>query len=129
MSFTLKLDNLTNDLIIKDGKFVIVSGSDQVVQRIKIALGHYFAEYFLNTNKGVPWYEEILGAKGGSSTISSILRKVILDVPGVLRIASFSVINDSAKREYSVFSEVIVAVGPNEESTASVVIDGLNFSV
>lgn len=125
MSFTLKLDPLTHDLNIGDnGKFKIVSGSDEVRQRVKVALYHYQGEYFLNTPNGVPWHDGLLGLKGNKNTLSNTIRKKILEVPGVIRIIEFRLTYDSASRSYSPYAKIVVARSDDEGSDL-LTIDGL----
>lgn len=129
MTWTLKLDSRKRDLIINsDGKFERITGSNEVVQRIDVALNHYIEEYFINIPNGVPWYEEILGAKGGSSKISNILRTKILSVPGVVQIVSFRVNYNGVTRAYTVSSSVLVESGPGEPNEL-VTINGIDVVV
>ncbi len=127
MSFTGKLDKFKHDLVISDGKFTRSTGAEEVRQRVKVALWHYIQEYFINLPNGVPWYEEILGSKGGSSKISNILRTKILRVPGVVRIVSFEVTH--LNRNYTVSTQIIVESGPGDLDKDYVVIDGLVIPV
>lgn len=117
MAWTLGLDQFTHDLSIKGGKFVRVNGSDEVRQRVKVAVWHYIEEYFLNIPNGVPWYEQILGRKENADLVSLILRQRILRVPGVIRIVTFEVDYDSLLRRYSIESRIDVESGPGEIST------------
>lgn len=89
MSFTWAL-NGNNDLSIKNGKLRQVYGPDEVKQRILVALRHYYQEYFLDVPDGIPWYEVILGSKD-KKTAELIVRRKILEVPGVVGIASLNV--------------------------------------
>ena len=88
MSMTWKL-NASNDLVISGGTFQLVTGKDEVVQRVLVTLRHYWQEYWLNLQGGVPWYELILGRKN-RKLAEIILRKIILEVPGVDGISQFS---------------------------------------
>jgi len=89
MSFTFAL-NGTNDLTIQSsGKLLTVAGADEVRQRIKVALLHDYQEYFLDTPGGTPWYELILGSKD-LKQVEAILKQIILEVPGVISIITFS---------------------------------------
>lgn len=125
MSFTLKLDVFSHDLSInKSGKFLRVSGSDEVRQRVKIALYHYQKEYFLNIPNGVPWHDGLLGLKGDKNTLSNTIRKKILQVPGVIRIAEFRLNYNSASRSCSPYAKIVVQKGENEGSDL-LTIDGL----
>ena len=114
MSWTLKLDNLDHDLRIENGKFLRVNGSDEVRQRIKVSLWHYLGEYFLDTDNGVPWYEQLLGRKIDADIVSTIIRRQILLVPGVIRISSLIVQFVNVTRSYSLDTSVQVQAGPGE---------------
>lgn len=94
MSFTWGIDFNSNDLVLSHGKLVTVNRAEEVRQRILIALQHYWGEYFLNVQGGVPWYEMILGGKH-QKTVELILRRIILTVPGVRTITSFHVVYPS----------------------------------
>lgn len=108
MTWTLRLSQFNSDLTIKHGKFLTVTGPDEVVQRCVIALRHVKGEYFLNTPAGVPWDDEIMGAKFSGETINSIFRRTILSVPGVDRIDSFNVLFNNARRAYEL--DVVIVV-------------------
>lgn len=89
MSVTAALGASTHDLSIIDGNIVYVTGADEVKQRVLVTLLHHYNEYFLNTSGGVPWYELILGSKHVAQA-ESILRQIILSVPGVVSIVNFN---------------------------------------
>lgn len=128
MSWTLKLDSFTNDLKISGGKFLTVSGSDEVRQRVKVALKHYKEEYFLNVLNGVPWYSKILGTKGSYSYLSNLLRREILKVPGVIRIMTFDLKYNGSSRSYSVSTQILVQRGSGEAGDTTTV-DGIYIEV
>ena len=89
MTMTFKIDPERNDLVITAGKLTKVSSADEVVQRIRTTLQHHWGEYFLNIPGGVPWYDLILGGKD-IKMYETIIRKIVLDVPGVVSLVSFS---------------------------------------
>jgi len=113
MTFTWKL-NGNHDISIKDGKIIIVFGAEEVKQRILVALKHFYAEYFLDVTKGVPWYEAILGSKD-TKNAELILRRAILDVPGVIGITFFSMAFTNASREMKIYLSAEVQSGENAE--------------
>ena len=90
MSFTLAIHPLTHDILMKGGDLAYVSGSDEVVQRVKIALLHEYGEYFLAREVGVP-YDRILGSKMPMEHMLNIFRNVIMAVPGVSSIDSMNI--------------------------------------
>ena len=89
MPFTWEL-NIYHDLSIRNGKLRVVYGPDEIKQRILVALRHYWQEYFLDVPDGIPWYEVILGSKD-KKTVELIIRRKILEVPGVIGIAALTV--------------------------------------
>lgn len=93
MPFTFLL-NGAHDLEIRNGKFRAVYGADEVKQRILVALRHFWGEYFLDTSDGVPWYEVILGSKD-LKTVELILRRKVLEVPGVISVLSLEMLFSS----------------------------------
>ena len=125
MTWTLRLDQFSHDARIVDGKFQRVRGSDEVRQRVKVAIWHYIREYFLNVPDGVPWYEQILGRKSGTDLVSQLLRRRILQTPGVIRIVDFFVDFNTTTRTFEVESEIEVTPGPGELS----IIQPLSFNI
>lgn len=117
MTWTLALDTFTHDLRIDGGAFRRVLGSDEIRQRVKVALWHYFSEYFLNTPDGTPWHEDIMGRTVEASAVDSILRQRILSVPGVLRINALRLDYNEETRIFSPEIDIDVQSGPGETST------------
>lgn len=110
MAFTWLL-NSRHDLSIIGGKFRTVYRAEEVKQRILVTLLHYWGEYFLNTQDGVPWYEVILGSKNRKN-VELILRRIILEVPGVIGIVGFKILSsDTVPRGIDVYVDVEVESG------------------
>lgn len=125
MSFTMKLDTFSHDIHIKDGKFVRIKGSDEVRQRIKVALWHHFDEYFLNRPGGLPWYSKILGSKMNETTLQNLIRNKVQQVPGVIQVLSIAVTRKI--RDYIVSIACIVRSGPGETQTSTINISGITI--
>ena len=128
MSWNLQLDSARHDLVISNGSFARVTGSNEVTQRVKVALWHYQGEYFLDTTQGVPYYQDILGAKTSASVLGVILRRQILLVPNVLRVSAFSINYNNATRQADFDCVIEVARGPNEPSQIVNIRDGVQLS-
>ena len=123
MSYSLKLDRFSHDIHIKNGKFVRVNGSDQVRQRILVALWHHFNEYFLNRPAGVPWYNGILGNKISEENLKNILRKKIQRVPGVIQVMTISITR--MVRDYTISVTCSVESGSWEPGSNLVTLSGI----
>ena len=90
MTWTLAVDPIQYDLVINpSGRLQTTHGTDEVRQRIIIALLHLYGEYFLNSQSGMPYYEIILGSKD-TSILETLARQTILDVPNVISIVSLN---------------------------------------
>jgi len=113
MTMTWALEN--DDLQVLGGKLTKVDGVEEVKQRIIVTLRHHWQEYFLNVPAGVPWYEVILGNKD-KKLVEAILRRAVLDVPGVIGIINIQTTKD--QRSYSVYLDVETIEGVVSLSTA-----------
>jgi len=112
MPFTWQL-NGNNDIQIENGRFLTVAGTDEVKQRILVALQHFYQEYFLDVPDGVPWYEVILGSKN-KKVVELILRKKILEVPGVVGIISFQKTFNNITRHMDI-SAIVEVLGLDDD--------------
>lgn len=128
MSFTWGLDPSTNDLVInRSGKLVQVYGAEEVKQRIIVTLLHHWQEYFLNVLAGVPWYEVILGSKD-KKLVDALIRKTVLDVPGVLSIVNYGSSLVSRQLDIGMVVEVLDETGIPSISMVDIVLSILNQS-
>ena len=107
MSVSLQLDIFSHDVMIKQGKILFVNDSDEICQRIKIALWHYFGEYCLAPSNGVPWYSQILGHRISESSLINLMKDEILKVPGVLRVTS--IVMNRRGRQYVLDISVVIS--------------------
>lgn len=129
MSYTLKLDTFSHDLIINGGKFKRISGAAEVCQRVKIALWHYFDEYFLDRQHGIPYYSKknigdaIMGSKMSRQTLYNLFRKKILAVPGVLQVKQANITR--LGRDYYYSCKIIVAPGPKDTAIQEIQIQNI----
>jgi|TARA_R110002126_G_scaffold34517_8_gene106831 hypothetical protein len=79
-----------NDIEIINGKLNLVATKDElVVQLVKIAIGTYQGEWYLDNTIGVPYYQSILKKGVNKVLVDSIFRRVISDTRGVARILKF----------------------------------------
>jgi hypothetical protein len=62
--------------------------SEHLKQRILITLRTFLGEWFLDANIGVPWLQQIIGAKGerGRALAATLVRDAVRRVPGVLSV-------------------------------------------
>lgn len=77
------LDTSTLDLRLADG-------AEQVKQQLLIKLKLWVGEWFLDTEFGTPYLQQILGKQLTLSGAIAALRKSILEVEGVTQIVTLS---------------------------------------
>ena len=110
-----KIDPATNDLVFDapNGGLGEVSGADEIVQRVKFALSTIKGEFVFNTEMGVPYVGEIIGAKGVSpALLVAIFRDAILAVQGITEITEGPEVDfDTATRQVSVSFRALGDVG------------------
>lgn len=73
-----------------------------VRQRIETRLRFFLGEWFLDTTKGTPYFQQIFGKGRNVGQVAAIFRRRILETEGVLEITEFSVEFDTARRKFSV---------------------------
>lgn len=85
----LRLDSTSHDLVVLDYDLSIAEGLDQVTQNIKIRLLFVYNEWFLDANKGVPFYERIGIKDPDIAVVDSIIKSTIVETPGVTQLISY----------------------------------------
>ena len=129
MAWDLALDPRTHDLT--GG---IVSGADEIMQRLKVRLWRHLDEWFLNRKAGLPWYDASRPGGSGSGTTGSsgsarrgmlgsrdiqavelLIRRETLETKGVTRVLSLQAA--FIGREFSLRMEVLVEGGSTQSLT------------
>lgn len=106
MSYDIQLDPTTHDLTIaSSGDLLMVDEARRVAQQIKVTLLAFLGEWFLDTDFGVPYLEDILVKNPKWATVNAVLRARIVDVPGVTRVRRLDLEMNRAQRALSVTFE------------------------
>lgn len=98
----LRLDEQTYDLELTNGDLVLTEKSDAIRQHVRQRLWTFFAEWFLDTSVGVPYYQVILVKNPSLANVEGVLQQEILATPGITELLAFELDYDSATRELSV---------------------------
>jgi len=126
MAWDLALDPLTHQLTGN-----IVTGDDEIIQRLWLRLNKELGEWFLNVESGLPWYQDgygILGAKPNRrNDIDLVLRRCIADTDGVSQILYFRSLYAGGTRAYMVNVKVLLSSGAEQEF--NVTADMVNNSI
>jgi hypothetical protein len=97
----LKLDD-DGDLALEGNSLVLISGGDEVAQRLLNRLRLWRGEWFLNLNRGTPYREEIFVKRTALSRIESAIKREILTTSGVLELLEYTQDLDIATRRLTV---------------------------
>lgn len=106
---TIKLNLLTGDVDLTNGKMSFVEGVDAIRQKLLVGLRLFLGEWFLDTRAGLPYYERILGKKGRDE-IAMIFKRYILSCDGVTAVSDLVFDFDNKKRAMSI--SFIAFAGP-----------------
>lgn len=106
------------DLSVLGAPRMTTSPDEALAQRLWIKLQFFKGEWFLDTEFGVPYYQEILGVKTRLNVIDAILQAAIIETGDVASINSFTSSLDAANRTYKATFRVTSALtGNNVEVT------------
>ena len=102
----------------------VVTGDDEVLQRLWIRLNRELGEWFLNTEVGLPWYQNgygILGSKPQrKNDIDLLIRREISRTEGIVQILKYNAIYASGTRIYDVYCVVLLKNNRTTEFTFGV---------
>jgi len=95
--------NSENDLYFTNNRITILSGSntdEEILQRMKVRLKFFKNEWYLNSEHGLPYFENILGTKNiDLNILESIFREQLLAIEGVKEITESSVDYNENERQ------------------------------
>ena len=102
----------------------IVTGDNEILQRLWIRLNRELGEWFLNTEVGLPWYQNgygILGSKPQrKNDIDLLIRREISRTEGIVQILKYNAIYASGTRIYDVYCVVLLRNNRTTEFTFGV---------
>lgn len=117
----LKLSADHWDLVV-DIDLSLVVDQPEVVQHIRQRLQTFLAEWFLDLSVGVPWFQQILGKVQYLSTVTTILKAVVVESPGVKEVTSFTVGEADAERTVRVDFTCILYSGESLNETVEIAV-------
>ena len=99
LDLTLTVDH---DLDTSTGDLTLVRDAERVRQQLLIKLKLWTGEWFLDTEFGTPYMQEILGKQLTLSGAIVAIRKSILEVEGVRQILAFAYRFDNVTRTLAI---------------------------
>lgn len=106
--------NSAHDLDTGSLDLKLVSDAERVRQQLLIKLKLWRGEWFLDTEFGTPYLQQILGKQLTLSGVLAALRKSILEVEGVQQITAFTYTYSNSARKLSVDFTVTTPYGAIE---------------
>ena len=116
---SLALDS-NNDIFIEKGKIKRVTGSAQAVQNVRTRLLTYYGECFINTGRGVKWFEKVFIKPVNLSTVESEIKTTILATSGIATLDAFDMTFDKTNRSLSVTFGATTTDGDSIDSTVNI---------
>ena len=99
------------DILIDEDGLHLTSGIEAVAQLCSIAVKLFKGEWFKDLDKGVPWFQEILGEKFDKILVEARLTETLVSVPGVVEVLSLDASFDRATRRVVVSGAVRTEFG------------------
>lgn len=93
----IKLDE-DNDIFVENNDIVLITGTEEIRQRLLQNLKSFQGDWFLNLQNGVPYFQEIFRKDYDVEIISTVLKNTILNTLGVLELLNFDIEIDDVLR-------------------------------
>lgn len=112
-NMTIRLiDPETGDIVTSGQQFVFGDlPREEISQTIQTRLRLFTGEYFRNIEDGTPWFEVILEKNTPLSQRDAVIRRRILQTPGVLQITRYESNYDIPTRQLTITGEVLTPQG------------------
>lgn len=91
-----------HDLDFSNFGLQMVESTDYRAQKLRIRLWFFFNEWFLDTSKGIRFYDIIHVKNPDIALIDSTIKATILAQDGIIRLLEYESTYDPAARTYSV---------------------------
>ena len=95
----LLLDSASWDLSLSATDLELVTGVDAIAQHLAQRLKTFLGEWFLDRRIGVPYLQQVLVKNPDPVVLDSALKAEIIDTPGIIELAAFSLTMDGPNRK------------------------------
>jgi len=102
MTIDLGLSTSTGDLVVNNFDLTLVDSTDQIAQNLAIRLRFFLAEWFLDIESGIPYYQDILIKAPNQFRVESVIKEEIINTDGIVEILSFSTNFNERDRKFTV---------------------------
>jgi hypothetical protein len=94
--------NSLGDIDVTNNEIILVTENDAIAQHLSIRLKTFLGEWFLNTNIGMPYFEEFLVKSPNKLVLDSRIREAVLETPGIVSVDSIEYSLDPVTRALSI---------------------------
>jgi len=85
---SIKLDD-NHDLTVENNDLSLIVSGDEVKQILLQKFKMFYKEWFLDTSKGIPYFEEVLVKGPNPFRIDAIFKDVIIKTNGVIELLEY----------------------------------------
>lgn len=100
-----------NDIVMVDGGLPLVTGIEETRQLLKQTLSSFQADWFLDLDLGLPYFQTILKKSTTVSALEGFYLDEISGVAGVLDIETFNLSFDTTNRRVDISFRVTTSDG------------------
>ena len=101
----IKLDD-NGEWDVVGGDLNLIEGPDEISQIASQRLRFFFGEWFLDTSRGIPYFEEILKKRVNASRIDGEFIEQLTNVPGVTLVEQYDAVFDPGARTLTVTAQL-----------------------
>lgn len=117
----IKLSTSSHDLLIVNYDLVLVDGVDQVLQSIKMRLLFFAEEWFLDTSRGMPYFDTIGTKNPDMAIVDSIFKSTIVETIGVTNLVEYLSDFNKTERKLTISFKVETIYGASSTITIGVI--------
>lgn len=98
----LQIFGPSNDLVVVDGDLTLIGESAAIRQAVLQILQTFAGEWFLDTTKGIPYFQQVFVKNPNLDLIQAVMQRAITDVPGIASLNAFNFDYNNGLRELSI---------------------------
>lgn len=100
-----------NDIFLNRNRIALVDEGAEVVQHVRSRILFYLGECPWDTTAGVPYFQRVFVKPLNLPQVEAILKAVVIQSPGVLKLTDFSMAYTSSTRQLAVAFEAETTYG------------------
>jgi len=98
----MNIQLVDGDIALVNSQIQMISGLDEMAQKVDNCLNSFKGDWFLDLTLGVPYFQTILQKGTTDDQIEAILTDYIASIEGVITILSFEIETNKSTREASI---------------------------